>query len=339
MLLVVSSKQEKRKELETHSQTTENEREVLMKEFFGKITGFFDSLVGHFSFFGDLWNLKLITVDNQPITIGKIFLGVILFGVGWFACRKVSFLLEKRILSHLDIEESLVHTFRMVFFYIILFISVLFILRLLNVPITVFTLVGGALAIGVGFGSQNIVNNFISGIIIMIERPVRVGDLVELKTENLVGIVKNIGSRSTHIQSLDNTHYVVPNSFFLEKHVLNWTLSDNLVRSHVSVGVAYGSPTEKVKEILEEVLKEEPRVLSYPDPDVILSEFGDNSLTFNLYFWLRIKSLFELRILKSDLRFRIEKAFRDQGIMIAFPQRDVHLDTRSPLKVELTKSK
>ncbi|RME14770.1 MAG: mechanosensitive ion channel protein [Bdellovibrio sp.] len=294
-----------------------------------------DKLSDLFSWAPDFWNFQLIQVDGQSITFGTVLTGIILFILGYFICKSISRQFAKKILSRFDIDQALQHTLQTFVFYILLVILTLFVLRLLHVPVTIFTVLGGALAIGVGFGSQNIVNNFISGLIIMIERPVKVGDIIEVG--DVSGTVINIGARSTQIKTLDNTHYVIPNSTFLEQNVLNWTLSDDLVRTFVSVGVAYGSDARKVEELLKQAAQEEEKVLNYPEPVVVFSDFGDNALVFKLFFWTKIKDIMSLRALESALRFRINHLFNEAEIVIAFPQRDVHLDTPSPIKVEVLK--
>lgn len=283
----------------------------------------------------DFWNVSLISVDGEKITLGEVITGILLFIMGYFICRSLSKEFEQRVLSRLDIDASLKHTLKTMMFYSLLVILTLFVLRLLNIPITIFAVLGSALAIGVGFGSQNIVNNFISGLILMIERPVRVGDIIE--TDGLKGSVENIGARSTIIKSMDNTHYVVPNSSFLEKNVLNWTLSDDVVRTKVNVGVAYGSPVRKVEELLKKSVSNNERILKYPEPLVLFADFGDNSLNFEIYFWTKVINVMQLRMLESYVRFQIDELFNENNIVIAFPQRDIHLDTSSPLKIEVSK--
>ena len=206
-------------------------------------------------------------------------------------------------------------------------------LRTVNFPLTAFTFAGGALAIGIGFGSQNIMNNFISGLILMLERPVRANDLVEL--ENTHGVIEHIGARSTRIRATDGRHLIVPNSFFLENNVVNWTLSDDLIRTPLSVGVEYGSPTRLVQQLIHQALEENPKVLQKPKPIVIFSEFGDNSLNFDAHFWTRARSPMDVHQLCGDVRFRIDDLFREHDLVIAFPQRDVHLDSASPIEVRM----
>ncbi|MAE74467.1 MAG: mechanosensitive ion channel protein [Bdellovibrionaceae bacterium] len=283
--------------------------------------------------FVSLWNFRLIAVDGKAITLGKLALGVFLLFVAHYLANRIAKTFEKRILDRLEIEQSLKASLSKISFYFLFVLMTVFVLHLINVPVTVFTVFGGALAIGVGFGSQNIVNNFISGLIIMIERPVNVGDLVEVDT--LRGVVEEIGARSTKIKALDNTHYVVPNSAFLEKNVLNWTLSDDIVRSKVSVGIAYGADTHLAEKLLVDIAKKQGEVLSQPEPLVIFSAFGDNSLNFDLYYWSRMRSFMQLQRLASRIRFEIDDAFRQHNVVIAFPQRDIHIDTSSPIDVRL----
>jgi len=296
------------------------------------------NFLSYFSWLPDLWQLKLLVVDKKPITLADVIQGALLFVMGYFICRSLSSEIEKRLLSRLDIDTSLKATLKTIIFYAMLVVLTLFVLRLLNVPLTIFTVFGGALAIGIGFGSQNIVNNFISGLILMIERPVRVGDIIEVQSEDLKGTVEHIGARSTIIKSMDNTHFVVPNSSFLEKNVLNWTLSDDVVRTVVKVGVAYGSSVKKVEEVLRSAANANDRILKYPEPMVIFANFADNSLNFEIYFWTRVLNLMHLKLLESQMRFQIDEFFNKEGIVISFPQRDVHLDSIKPIKVELLTS-
>jgi small-conductance mechanosensitive channel len=149
------------------------------------------------------------------------------------------------------------------------------------------------------------------------------------------GTIENIGARSTQIRSTDGRHIIVPNSFFLENNVVNWTLSDELIRAKVTVGVIYGSPTRLVEELIMQVVREDDQVIAHPAPIIIFEEFGDNSLNFDVYFWVRARTPMDVRRVQSRIRFRIDDLFRAHDLVIAFPQRDVHLDTASPLEVRV----
>jgi len=150
-------------------------------------------------------------------------------------------------------------------------------------------------------------------------------------------MVEEIGARCTRIRTGGNVQILVPNSSFLEKNIINWTLSDKEVRAQVTVGVVYGSPVREVERLMLQVADEHTRVKKAPKPFVLFNDFGDNSLIFNLYFWISMTRIMDRRIIESDIRFHIDELFREAGIVIAFPQRDVHLDTQKPLEFRLVK--
>ena len=189
------------------------------------------------------------------------------------------------------------------------------------------------LAIGVGFGSQNVVNNFISGLILLAERPIKLGDLVEM--EGVYGNVERIGLRSTRVRTGDNVHIIVPNALFLENKVINWTHRDPKVRITITVGIEYGSPTREAERLMKEALANHAQVLAKPGPAVLFRDFGDDALIFEIRFWIHMRTMMERLQIESDIRFRIDEVFREAGIVIAFPQRDVHLDTAKPLDVRV----
>lgn len=285
---------------------------------------------GHVS---TVWNYPITSYDERPITVGKIIYGVVLFVLGIWLSRRLSDFFARRLFSKVGLHNGAASAIQSVSFYILVVAFGLLALKIAEVPLTVFTLLGGALAIGIGFGSQNIVNNFISGLILLAERPVRVGDLVQM--ESLFGVVEKIGARSTRIRTGENLEIIVPNSKFLENDVVNWTLSDDKIRAGVRVGVAYGSPTREVVKLLKRAVDEHGLVLKQPEPFCWFSDFGDNSLIFDLHFWILVRTLAERRVIESDIRHRIDSLFREAGVTIAFPQRDIHLGQIKPLDVRL----
>jgi small-conductance mechanosensitive channel len=280
-----------------------------------------------------LWNYELIASEDAPVTVGKIVTAILLIVFGLWIARALRRVLESRILPKFGLEEGASHAFGALAFYALLVIVVLLSLQTVSIPLTAFAVVGGALAIGVGFGSQNIVNNFISGVILLAERPIKVGDLVDVG--GTYGNIERIGARSTRIRSGDNIHVIVPNSTFLESNVINWTHNDPRVRIRVNLGVVYGSPTRDVETLIRRALAEDPRIQQTPDPIILFDEFGDNSLNFSAHFWVRVRSMMDRLQIESAVRFRIDELFREADIIIAFPQRDVHLDTVQPLEIRL----
>jgi len=184
-----------------------------------------------------------------------------------------------------------------------------------------FTIVAGALGVGIGFGLQNIVNNFVSGLILLFERPIKVGDTINI--DDQWGTINKIGLRSTVVETLDRSEIIVPNSDLVSQKVTNWTLSNSISRVILKVGVAYGSNLTRVLSILDTVGKEHPEVLSEPAPNAIFTGFGDSSIDFELRVWVNDISI-RLKV-KSELGQAIDAHFREAGISIPFPQRDLHL--------------
>ncbi|MGE3180197.1 MAG: mechanosensitive ion channel domain-containing protein [Phycisphaerae bacterium] len=280
-----------------------------------------------------IWSYELTSLQDHPITVSKVVIGLILLIFGTLFARIIARTIGTRLLPRMGLNEGAAAAIQSLLFYLFLLTVVMFSLRIVNVPLTAFTILGGALAIGVGFGSQAVLNNFISGLILLAERPIRVGDLV--RVDDATGAVAHIGPRSTRLRSPENIDYVIPNSFFLEKSVVNWTLYDDRFRTCVTVGVAYGSPTREVAKLLRKAVEEHGKVLETPAPIILFSEFGDNSLNFEVHFWVKMRRFMDRRIIESDIRFRVDSLFREAGITIAFPQRDIHLDTLSPLQVQV----
>lgn len=276
----------------------------------------------------DWWDVELWVIDGQPVTLRKLVLSMVLVAFGLIGARWTIRVLRKRLLTRTSLDESARDAVEKGVWYLLILLVGLFSLTLVNIPLTAFTFLGGALAIGVGFGAQNLVNNFISGFIIMLERPIKLGDMIEV--EGNYGVIESIGARRTQVRTLANMQILVPNSSFLEKNVVNWTLSNDMVRSSVSVGVAYGSPTRKVQECLMQVAAEHPEVLDDPPAVVLFQEFGSSSLVFSLYAAISVKNLLQRRIIESDLRFMIDQTFREAGITIAFPQLDLHVKNLPP---------
>jgi len=283
-----------------------------------------------------LWDTLLFTAPGgQAITIGQLALVVALLVFGYLGSRFVGYLLGKR-LAHTKMRPDVVHVFKRIAFFTIFILIVLTALGLLGIPLTTFHFATGALAIGIGFGAQNIINNFISGWILMAERPIRIDDFIEL--DSATGVVEQVGNRSTRIRRSDGVHMLVPNSQLLERTVVNWTLVDREIRTTVRVGVAYGSPVLKVAELIQKAVAEQPESKAQPAPSVVFEDFGDNALIFDAYFWCDVGGEKALREIRSAIRFRISQFFDDNGIVIAFPQRDVHLDATKPLEIRMLQS-
>lgn len=280
--------------------------------------------------FREFLNTEVFTIDQHSVRVRQILTALLVLVIGILLLKQGVRVFRKRVLPRTTLKPNEAVALTKIIYYFGVLIILLFAMRMINLPITAFAFVGGALAIGVGFGAQNLINNFISGFIIMAERPIRIGDLIEI--EGNFARVEDIGPRCTRIRTGDNIHILVPNSSFLEKNIVNWTLSDQKVRAHVTVGVAYGSPVRDVERLMVRAAMENEKVLKEPGPFVMFRDFGDNALIFCLYFWVSMETMLERLRLESNIRFRIDELFREAGVVIAFPQRDIHIDTSRPLE-------
>ena len=275
-----------------------------------------------------LWSQPYFTLGNVPITPPFLIKSFILLIIIWLAARFIRRLVRYQILARTSLDIGQQFALERGVGYLVFVIGFITVLQSVGVNLNSLIVVGGAIGIGIGLGLQQVANNFTAGIILLIERSIKVGDRVEVGSLN--GDVVHIGARATWVRTNDNIDVIVPNSEFTQKPVTNWTAEDRQVRFSIPLGVSYGSQPETVRNILLEVAASHPDVLSDPKPDVIFRGFGDNSLDFELRVWTthRVQTP---RVLKSELYFQIFRAFRESGIEIPFPQRDLHLKSTDAL--------
>ncbi|MDA3961698.1 MAG: mechanosensitive ion channel [Planctomycetota bacterium] len=280
-----------------------------------------------------LWDYQLIEVSGAWLTPGKIVIAIGAIILGLLVASILSRHLVHMILRRLQITEGAAQVIQQILFYIMITVVFLIGVQIAGLPLTAFTVIGGALALGVGFGSQNLVNNFMSGLVLLVERPVRIGDLVEV--DGAGGRVIHIGARSTTISNYSGVAHMIPNSTLLENRLTNWSLKDDLVLVTVTVGVAYGSDIQRLEMVLLGCANSNDEVVTQPVPEVLFQEFGDNALVFDLLVWIHARTGIQRQRAASALRFGIDAACREHGITIAFPQRDVHLDVTSAIPVRM----
>ena len=265
------------------------------------------------------WNAPLPAIN---LSLVQIFLLIaLLVAVFWFSSGTKRFLFN-RLLAQSGLDRSLQYAIAQVISNIVLVIGIFFVLENAGIHLAALAVFAGAVGVGIGFGLQNIASNFISGLVILAERPITIGDRVEVA--GIAGQVEHIRARSTVIRTNDNIMMIVPNSKFIDSPVTNWTYGDRRVRFRVPVGVAYGSDVAKVRESLLAVAHEDPHTLKEPEPNVFLEQFGENSVDFKLVVWSSEMSARPGRY-RSDLNFAIAEKFREVGIEFPFPQRDVHI--------------
>ena len=296
----------------------------------------------------NVWQHELFTTEEKiigengavvrrtrGISVGKIVLGVIGLAVGLFVAQTLAHLVRNHLGRRFSVETARAAFLEKVLYYSLLVLVVLTTLNWLRIPLTAFAFLGGAIAIGVGFGAQTLMNNFISGLILLAERRIKVGDLIDV--DGHLGRVIDLGTRCSRVRKFDGVDVLVPNSYLLEKNVVNWTLSDAHHRYDFIVGVAYGTATDLVVSTLTGALEAQPEVLKEPPAVVAFEAFGDNALTFHVYFWLDIARSDALKV-GTQIRLRIDRLCREAGIEMAFPQRDIHLHTSQPIAVRVETS-
>jgi potassium-dependent mechanosensitive channel len=293
-----------------------------------------------------LWNYEMFTVDDtfetsdgrrlsvsRSITIGKTVGAVLIVVVGYLLVRFVMRRVERTLVARKRLAVQSAALLRNWALFVASTILVVFALASASIPITVFAFMGGALAIAAGFGLQTLLKNLVAGVILLVERPLRLGDLVEVDGQR--GRVTEIGIRASTIRTADGIESLIPNSTFLEGRLVNWTYSDTRNRQTILVGVAYGTPLRTAGDVLAGVLDRHGLVLKEPPPQVYLDDYGDSAIRFALTYWVEMVEGNDVRRLRSDIMHMIDSAFAEAGIAMPFPQRDVHLDTRAPLRVEV----
>ena len=272
---------------------------------------------------GHILQTTLIQLGDNAITLGDLLYVLILLFAGVLFIRWSSNFIRNAMVRR-ELNPNSIQMITRGYLIITLSVLVIIALDLMNVPLAAFAFISGAVAIGVGFGAQNIINNFISGWILMWERPIRIGDFLEIGDTQ--GTVESINNRSTQFRRVDGVHMLIPNSYLLENILVNWTLVDRLTRTTVRVGIAYGSPVHQAAKLIEQAACEQPDILSEPAVSVLFEDFGDSALIFELQVWVYASAERSLRRLRSDIRYRIDDLFRENDIVIAYPQRDIHVD-------------
>lgn len=274
-------------------------------------------------------NFTLFTVKQTPVTLASIVIFILLLlGFAVFA-RIIGKVILRKFFSRLQVEEGISYSLIRITQYIIMITGAIISLQFVGIDLSGLVVIFGLLSVGIGFGLQNITSNFVSGLVLLIERPIRVGDRVTVG--DTLGDVLEINMRSTTIRTLTNIAIIVPNSEFISSNVINWSHGDPKVRLDLSIGVSYNSDLETVLRSLHEVAEENEELLKKPGPEVNFAGFGDSSWDLELRVWLDNPKRYQQ--VRSDLNCAIVKKFRENKVEIPFPQRDLHLRSSIPLSV------
>lgn len=271
--------------------------------------------------------LETLGAVNYELTVGKfnislldIIAAILFILVVQTMASLLKQTLKEKVLARRKVEPGLQESIVTITGYLIWLIGLFIVLRIIGISAASLTVLFGAIGIGLGFGLQNIFNNFVSGIILLFERPIKVGDVIEIN--GLWGTVKKINVRSTQVRTFDNADLIIPNTDFINQQLTNWSFKDARVRRNIVVGVAYGSDTVLVKETLFDIAYHHPQVYKRPHPEVLFEDFGESALIFKLRLWASINYFLSV---ETDVRFEIDRRFRELGITIPFPQRDVYI--------------
>ena len=283
-------------------------------------------------FFNEVLDFTLFQINEKPITVFNVIVFIMAISVFIFIGVMLRRTLNKKILSRFKIDEGTSYTLSRITQYIVIVIGALISFQIVGIDLSGLAVIFGLLSVGIGFGLQNVTANFISGLIILFERPISVGDRVTVS--NIEGDVTEINIRSTKVRTVNNISIIVPNSEFVSKDVINYSHGDPTYRLDINVGVSYGSDLDLVLKAMKEVADENQHVQQKPEAEVHLIEFGDSSWNMQLRAWIAdVKHYPKIR---NELNQAIVRKFRDYDIEIPFPQRDLHV--RSSVKLPLDKN-
>jgi small-conductance mechanosensitive channel len=275
----------------------------------------------------------LVTVNQTPITPASLIIFAFILLAAIFVTRIFTRLVFDRILKKFHLKDGLRYTLRRLTEYTLHLVGIVIAFQFVGVNLSGLAVIFGLLSVGIGFGLQNVTANFVAGLVLLFERPIKIGDRITVG--DVEGDVEEISIRATKIRTLNNISIIVPNSQFTSSNIVNWSYGDPRIRLDIEVGVSYRSDLDLVLKSLKDVALENPNVLKDPEPDVLLREFGESSWNMRLRLWIDHPTGHHQ--IRSDINCAIVRKFRENSIEIPFPQRD--LNVRSPLPFPLTKGK
>ncbi|MDF2966067.1 MAG: hypothetical protein K0Q51_1455 [Rickettsiaceae bacterium] len=276
-----------------------------------------------------IWHYTLITVDNNAIKVSNIILATILFLIGAKYSQKVNRIIKQYIKQRLNTDKDTANALEKIGVYFIYTIYAIIALQIANVPLNAFAFIGGALVLGIGLGAQNLINNLISGLIIMVEKPIKIGDIIEI--DETRGVVTSINARCIIINNFANIDILVPNSKLLENNVVNWTYNDSIIRSQLEIKVVHQSDHDIVMETIQEILNDNPFILDEPPFTVFLVEISEMGAKYEINYYCDIKNGPPLKQIKSDVNFQLLKKFNEQNIEFSIYYYQYDLLSKGPL--------
>lgn len=283
-----------------------------------------EGMKGFMEWLTGAWTFELFKLGGSPVTTRWVVVLIFSLFLVFAFSSWISRFLSRRVFPRYGLNTGVSQSIATIVKYAMITIGLVVIVQTSGINLSALGILMGAVGVGIGFGLQNITSNFISGIIILFERPIKVGDRVEIN--ELRGNVVEISARATTIKTNDNITVIVPNSDFINSRVINWSHNENKIRLSFPVGVSYNEDPEKIRELLIAIALDNPGVLRTPPPYVLFDDFAESSLNFKLLVWTT-EYINRPQILKSELYYEIFRIFTERGVEIPFPQRDIHLKT------------
>lgn len=279
-------------------------------------------------------HFEIFVLNQTPVTPASIIMFIIMMAIFYYSSRFTNRLLVNRLLSSLHIDEGTRYTMLRMIHYLIITIGAVVSFQFVGIDLSGLAVIFGLLSVGIGFGLQNVTSNFIAGLILLFERPIKIGDTITVGDTE--GKVIDISIRSTMIRTLNNISIIVPNSDFIANNVINWSFGDPKIRLDLQIGVSYSSDLDKVLDVLRKIAEEHPKVLQRPSPRVLLLSFGDSSWNMELQVWIGNPQ--GHHIVRSEINCEIVRKFREHNIEIPFPQRDVYVKNPQQTSLNISDS-
>jgi small-conductance mechanosensitive channel len=265
-----------------------------------------------------IWEYKIFeTSDHQSIAVANMVVGLFLLIFVLKFAKFLSLKISARLQKINKVDPSVINSLERISYYAFVVIFTIFVLDIVNVPLTAFTVVGTTLALGIGLGSQNIANNFISGLIIMIERPIKLGDIIEIKNLNVVGKVINIGARCVSVRSENNINILIPNSNILQDSVINWTFNDTHLKIVMPQYFDNNTEMEKIDKIFYQVINDNVNILKDPPAKVLVKSMGKDGLNIEVEFWINLSSNVDSKYIINDINRATQPLFEKHGVKLA----------------------
>ncbi len=262
-----------------------------------------------------VWKYVLFKVDNQPIAVSNIVISLLLFSFGFRYAKLFSGFVRNKLFVSNKLDQHAACSIERISYYLFILVMGFFVLEICNIPLATLTVIGTTLALSIGLGSQNIINNFISGLIIMIEKPIKLGDTIEVK--NVIGKVIHIGARCVSLCTEDNINLLIPNSNILQQNIINWTLNDTILKMSLPIYIQSNSAIAKTDELLSNILKNNNFILKNPSPRILLSEITETFFVFEMEFWINLNNEFDRKQVVDSLHRTLNSTFSAQNIKIS----------------------